>query len=72
MKKKAVKKPLKRKMKPAKKPLKKKPAKKRSVKMAAAPTGTHPPRTCPFCQYYPCYYDAVTGSYRCPRCGKTF
>jgi hypothetical protein len=68
------------KRKAVKKPVKKKPVKKtvrRPVKKASKPTtlsvkGTYPPKTCPYCKCYPCNFDALTGSYRCPRCGKTF
>lgn len=39
------------------------------VKLLKAPGGA---KTCPFCQWYPCYYNALTGSYKCPKCGKLF
>lgn len=74
-KKKAAKKPLKKKpvKKPARKPVKK-PLKKAPKPKALMAMGTHPPKTCPkaTCQYYPCYWDALLGSYRCPRCGNLF
>ena len=34
-------------------------------------TGTQPAAKCPYREFYPCYADAY-GSYRCPRCGKSF
>ena len=33
--------------------------------------GMYPPVICPKCGFFPCYADAY-GTYRCPRCGKTF
>jgi len=82
MAKKKTKKPLKKK--PVKKPKpKKRPAKKKgSAKKAAAfaPTGgtvgAHPPITCylvvdKWHPYYPVYWNAIDGCYRCPRCGGT-
>jgi hypothetical protein len=38
--------------------------------LPAAATGTV--RTCPFCRYYPCYPNALTGTYHCPHCHKDF
>jgi hypothetical protein len=72
-KKKRAKKPLKKKR-PVKKPLKKKPARKRSALSFAAPASTHPPKTCTLVvradhPYYPVYWNATDGCYRCPRCG---
>ncbi len=37
----------------------------------------HPPKTCTLSDdkyhpYYPCYWDATTGTYRCPKCGGVF
>lgn len=37
----------------------------------------HPPKTCTLTldkdhPYYPCYWDATAGSYKCPKCGKLF
>ena len=38
----------------------------------ASMMATRPAKTCPYCGYYPCYYDTTCGCYKCPRCGKLF
>jgi DNA-directed RNA polymerase subunit RPC12/RpoP len=42
-----------------------------TMELYSAPIGSGS-RTCPYCRYSPCWPNILTGSYKCPHCGKSF